>query len=109
MTATMAEAKDRPEANYFRDCPRCGGNDGYLNVGKTHWFVCHKHKTRWCVGFGLFSSWMDETREQHEENAELLVTYEDVDPWEPPRNGLRPVLAPASPGALRLVGEDELF
>ena len=44
---------------YFGGCPECGKNDGYLNVGKDHVFICDEHKTAWCAGANLFSSWQD--------------------------------------------------
>ena len=40
--------------DYVGGCPECGGNHGYLSVGCEHWFVCHDHKTKWCVGTNLF-------------------------------------------------------
>lgn len=46
--------------DYFGTCPECGSHDGYYNVGKAHWFVCHEHEVRWCVGSNLFSSWRTE-------------------------------------------------
>jgi hypothetical protein len=68
--------------DYFGGCPRCGGSDGYVNIGKGHWFFCATHKTKWCVGWNLFSSWTDETEEEQRrkyyENG--LDTYEDINP-----------------------------
>src|SRR5262245_42500917 len=43
--------------DYFGVCPVCRTSDGYLNVGRDHWFVCHEHGQRWCAGSNLFSSW----------------------------------------------------
>jgi len=53
------EAKMMKVDNYFGGCPHCGGNDGYANVGRSHWFFCKAHKTSWCIGANLFSSWRD--------------------------------------------------
>lgn len=66
-------------------CPECGDSDGCLNVGREHWGVCHQHRTKWWVGSDLFSSWREESSEQHEANARLLESYHLV---EPPRAGL---------------------
>jgi len=30
----------------FGGCPRCGGNDGFLNLGSDHWFVCGVRRTK---------------------------------------------------------------
>ncbi|MHC2334477.1 nitrite reductase/ring-hydroxylating ferredoxin subunit [Bradyrhizobium sp. USDA 4454] len=42
--------------DYFGACPFCGREDGYIDdeAGR-HWFICEAHKTKWCVGSGLFS------------------------------------------------------
>ena len=37
------------------DCPDCGHDDGYVNIGKGHSFFCREHKTTWFVGSNLFS------------------------------------------------------
>ncbi|NQU22446.1 MAG: hypothetical protein HQ567_14310 [Candidatus Nealsonbacteria bacterium] len=65
---------------YFGDCPICKSNDGYLNVGPTHWFVCHAHKKRWRAGSGLFSAWKHEDESVWQENAEQIKDYEEVEP-----------------------------
>jgi hypothetical protein len=52
--------------NYWGACPKCHETDGYLNWGSDHWFYCKQHKSRWCIGSSLFSSWMDETKEEQE-------------------------------------------
>jgi hypothetical protein len=49
---------------YFGLCPHCHNNDGYLNVGRGHWFVCHEHKVKWLVGSNLFSSWRYQTEDE---------------------------------------------
>jgi hypothetical protein len=36
--------------DYFGGCPQCGRNDGYVNAGKTHVFICREHKTSWTIG-----------------------------------------------------------
>jgi hypothetical protein len=69
--------------NYFGLCPQCGGNDGYRNVGRNHWFVCHTCRTRWCAGSNLFSGWREETKEEWAENAWALSAYREVEPVHP--------------------------
>ncbi len=74
--------------HYFGGCPECGDQDGYTNVGRSHWIFCKEHRTKWCVGSNLFSSWHEETE------AEQRQAYEDIGlggfrevepmPWRPP-------------------------
>jgi hypothetical protein len=73
-------------AGYFGDCPICHKNDGYLNVGRNHWFICTAHKTKWCIGANLFSSAMDETPEQQRREQEELgfASFAVVEPFHPP-------------------------
>ena len=73
----------REEPGYFGGCPKCGRDDGYLNVGRCHWFVCDEHKTTWCVGSNLFSSWREQSEEVWEENARRLSEYIEVEPLLP--------------------------
>jgi hypothetical protein len=68
-------------SKYFGCCPKCGGNDGYLNVAQSHWQVCDKCKIKWPIGFGLFSSWKLETEEDWQRNEELLSTFTLADDW----------------------------
>lgn len=72
----------------FGACPECGRHDGYVNLGANHVFVCSTHKTAWCVGSNLFSSWEEETPEQRAETERMLKGYRDVEPIYPP--GSRP-------------------
>ena len=65
--------------NVFGGCPVCGGNDGFVNVGRMHWFVCDKHRTKWCIG----SNWFRCSRfdaEVWQENLRLLSKYREVTP-----------------------------
>ena len=68
---------------YFGGCPECGDTSGYLNIGREHWFVCDKHKTKWCIGENLFSGWRDETEAEWERNSDKLAGYNKVDPVSP--------------------------
>ena len=51
-------------SHYFGVCPECGKSDGYINVSRTHWFFCKAHKTKWCIGANLFSSWREQTEDE---------------------------------------------
>lgn len=76
--------RPRPRVeNYFGGCPRCGCDDGYMNVGGNHWFVCRTHMTRWCVGYNLFSGWREEGEDVWRCNAEELHGFTQVEPLTP--------------------------
>ncbi len=60
-------------------CPVCGRNDGFLNVGRDHWFRCDAHKTCWWHGSNIFSGWRDENEEIWRQNVQLLGTYTKVE------------------------------
>ena len=69
-----------PTLEHFGACPECHECTGYLNVRKAHWFYCETHKTAWCVGTNLFSSWQYETDADWQANAEKLSDYREVEP-----------------------------
>jgi hypothetical protein len=64
-------------------CPECHGNNGYINNGNNHWFLCNEHKTKWCIGANLFSSCMSETLEQQRAEQEKIGfdSYTAVEPY----------------------------
>ena len=81
MTDNVVKFPERPETGeYFGGCPHCGQTDGYVNVGREHWFVCDRHKTKWHVGSNLFSCWRHEDEETWRRNEYLLQNYMTVDP-----------------------------
>lgn len=61
-------------------CPRCGKSDGFVNLGKEHWFICRDHKTKWLGGYNLFDGWQDQTVAQTQSIALLLNSYNEVLP-----------------------------
>ena len=61
-------------------CPYCGQNEGYMNIGRSHWYSCSKHKTKWLIGENLFSSWRDENPSIWKQNAQKLEGYKEVCP-----------------------------
>jgi hypothetical protein len=73
--------------NYFGGCPHCGQTNGCMNIGRDHWFVCHTHKTKWCIGSNLFSSWREQTEEDWRKNEYRLSTYMVVKPLPPDDEG----------------------
>lgn len=82
MTDNVTRIRHEPD-DHFGGCPKCGGDDGYLNVGRGHWFVCRRHKVRWFVGANLFSNWRHEEDWEWEENEKELEGYEEVEPLMP--------------------------
>ncbi len=71
-----------PTIDYFGGCPKCGLHDGYLNVWSAHWFYCERHRTKWCVGSNLFSSWQEQDEASFQHNAHKLASYGVVKPLE---------------------------
>ena len=66
---------------HFGDCPYCGGNDGYINVGPNHWFVCRTHKVKWKAGKDNFPGWRSENEQTWKINYIFLSHYREVIPW----------------------------
>ena len=50
--------------NYFGGCPHCGRTDGWANISRSHWCFCKTHKTKWCFGINLLSSWRNQTEDE---------------------------------------------
>jgi hypothetical protein len=73
--------------NGLGGCPICGGNDGWLNVNRDEWAVCHGHSTKWLIGSNLFSDWQAETEVDWLRNFYKLATYREVEPLLPPSGG----------------------
>ena len=76
--------------HYFGACPKCGNENGFMNIGRNHWNVCDAHKTKWPIGSNLFSCWLEESTEDWERNAKVLDGYEEVEPlpMEPDDEGM---------------------
>jgi hypothetical protein len=71
-----------PVESYFGGCPECGKTDGYANVGRSHWFFCKPHKTKWCIGSNLFSGWRSQTEDEQRRayDAIGLGAFTEVEP-----------------------------
>jgi len=76
----MTQKNEPTGDRYFGVCPICKQTDGYLNIGRSHGFVCHAHKKKWCMGSNLFSAWRYQSEEEWEENWNLLERYCEVEP-----------------------------
>ncbi len=68
---------------YWESCSVCRRYDVCLNVGREHWFVCHRHRTKWCIGINLFSGWEHEDASVWACNAAVLAGYRAVEPFIP--------------------------
>ena len=84
LDARLDAARIWEVTDYFGGCPNCGQNNGYLNVNRIHIFICHTHKTAWCIGSNLFSDWRDETEETWMRNEALLEQYTEVEALDNP-------------------------
>jgi hypothetical protein len=80
MTTTPTATTDL--TGHFGVCPECHQTDGYINVGRGHWFYCERDRTRWFAGENLFSSWREQTEdEQREIYARLgFSRFQEVEP-----------------------------
>jgi hypothetical protein len=79
---------------YFGVCPHCRCHDGYVNLGREHWFYCKRHRVMWWFGDNVFSSWMHETAEEQRASAERVAGFVVVEPLWPPE-------PPADPSWIR--------
>jgi hypothetical protein len=72
----------RAGEDYSGLCPVCRKNDGYLNIGRDHWFFCKEHKTKWCIGSNLFSAWREQTEDDQRKIFDDLNfgSFEIVEP-----------------------------
>src|SRR5258705_515041 len=46
----------------FGNCPKCGRTHGCRSIGREHWYVCHTHKTKWGIGWNIFT--VEQTTEE---------------------------------------------
>ncbi len=80
----MSDDNKLPEPDNIDDtfglCPECGRYNDCLNVGRSHWFYCHTHKTKWLIGANLFSGWRDEDETIWGANNKRLEEYREVHP-----------------------------
>jgi hypothetical protein len=87
-TAKAPWTTDRKQTEgYFGLCPHCHCHDGYINVGREHWFVCDEHKVRWCVGANLFDSWREQTEDEQRRiyNERGIGEYAEIEPYQEPQ------------------------
>ena len=82
----------------FGVCPHCVRDDGFLNVGRSHWFFCREHKVKWLVGSNLFSGWRHETEEQQRSRYDEigLGSFQEIAPISPARGRAERQTSPAA-------------
>jgi hypothetical protein len=68
--------------NHFGDCPKCRKNDGHINVGRDHWFVCRQHRVKWKAGHDIFPDWQQENLQVWRRNEKLLDFFMEVEPMQ---------------------------
>jgi hypothetical protein len=71
--------------NHFGQCPKCKKNDGYVNIGRNHWFFCKKHQVKWYGGHDMFPRWQDEHASLWKQNEEFMSFFLEIDPFMPHR------------------------
>ena len=83
MSKLNEQASNDPSV--FGGCPQCHRNDGYhRNVGRTHWYFCTEHKTKWVWGSNLDSSWRTDSEDDWVANQVFLKSFAKVKPVYPP-------------------------
>jgi hypothetical protein len=75
---TVLELNAQP---HFGDCPKCKSNDGHINVGRDHWFVCKKHRVKWKGGHDMFPDWKNETLSIWRTNEKMLDLFMEIEPF----------------------------
>ena len=66
--------------DHFGLCPKCGRENGYINIGRGHWFKCDAHQVIWFVGENLFSSWRSQSEVEQRRIFKEHQHYERVSP-----------------------------
>lgn len=61
-------------------CPKCAKTDGFVNLGKEHWFICRDHKSKWFAGVNMYEGWKNQTVAQAESIEMMLSSYKEVVP-----------------------------
>ncbi len=74
------EIEQRNSADHFGGCPECGRNDGFVNIGRQHWFYCAMHLTTWLAGENLFGCWRTEDEVTWQANKDFLRDFLVVAP-----------------------------
>lgn len=59
----------------FSGCPYCSNTDGFVNVGRKHYFLCRAHGFAWNVGSNLLSGWREETEADWQKSRETLRDF----------------------------------
>jgi hypothetical protein len=70
----------RITVDYWGGCPQCGQHDGCFSVERDHWYVCHAHRVKWCIGSNLFSVWRVLSADDFARNAAMLAGFRCVEP-----------------------------
>ncbi len=77
-TSPLPEARS---GTRFGRCPDCDNTSDdeheCRNIGREHWFFCTEHKTKWCAGENLMSSYQHETEFTYLKNVEFLSDYRE--------------------------------
>jgi hypothetical protein len=71
--------EENGDAGCLYPCKLCKGETAYLNVFKSHFFICDACQVSWCGAYNLFSSWQDETQEDWDRNIETLKRFRSLD------------------------------
>jgi hypothetical protein len=81
----MGSVHRLPAADHFGQCPKCKKNDGFVNIGRNHWFFCRRHRVKWYGGHDVFPGWRDEPAGLWLRNEELMSFFLEIEPFMPHR------------------------
>lgn len=82
------KANSNTPQDHFGLCPKCKSMTTILNIERSHFAVCHKHKVAWHVGWNLLDAWRHENDDTWRKNVKILETYQPVTPYFYPRGGI---------------------
>ncbi len=69
-----------PAPDYFGNCPKCGGNDGRMDIGPDYWCLCHKHRFKWWIGSDHLSYRKKPVGDAWKSHIKKLAGYKEVKP-----------------------------
>ena len=59
----------------YGSCPKCHDDDGFVNIGRSNFIVCHIHRLCWWAGENVCEGWRDESHAQWARNADIIDSY----------------------------------
>lgn len=64
----------------FGACDTCGSSSGIVHVEDLAFGMCLLHQVYWLIGKDVFSDWRDDGADIWEQNAALLLMFNEIEP-----------------------------